>query len=122
MEKENSYSLKDYSFDLPETFIAQSPADPRTNSRLMVVASGKIEHRHFSDILDYLEPGDVIVVNETKVTKALLRGRKSTGGKIEVIMEDQSKCRIKGSKIKIGSRLEFSSGISADWYCRNCIK
>lgn len=114
MEKENSYLLADYSYDLPDSFIAQSPATPRTNSKLMVVSGGKIEHRHFSDILDYLKAGDVLVVNETKVRKALLHGCKSTGGKIEVIMEDDTRCRIKGSKIKVGTKFEFSLGIHAE--------
>ena len=70
--------LSDFMYDLPEARIAQTPVEPRDHSRLMVVhrSTGEIEHRHFYDIIDYLNPGDCLVVNETKVIPARLYGER----------------------------------------------
>lgn len=81
-------NLQDFNFNLPEELIAQQPVEKRSASRLMVLNSerGTIEHKHFSDIVDYFKTGDIIVLNDTKVIKARLKGRKKTGGKVELIV------------------------------------
>lgn len=79
----------DFYYDLPEELIAQHPAEPRDSARLLVYhkSSGKIEDKHFYDIIDYLRPGDVLVVNDTKVIPARIYGyRDTTGGKIEFLL------------------------------------
>lgn len=79
----------DFYYDLPEELIAQTPVEPRDSSRLLVYdrATKKIEHKHFYDIVDYLNKGDVLVVNNTKVLPARIYGHKEgTGGKIEFLL------------------------------------
>ena len=79
----------DFYYDLPEELIAQHPAKPRDSARLLVYHknSGKIEDKHFYDIIDYLRAGDVLVVNDTKVIPARIYGyRDTTGGKIEFLL------------------------------------
>ena len=79
----------DFYYDLPEELIAQHPAEPRDSARLLVYHknSGKIEDKHFYDIIDYLRAGDVLVVNDTKVIPARIYGyRDTTGGKIEFLL------------------------------------
>lgn len=79
----------DFSYDLPEELIAQEPVEPRDSCRLLVLGrkDGSIEHRVFSDIIDYLEPGDLLVVNETRVLPARLLGfKRGTGGRAEVFL------------------------------------
>jgi S-adenosylmethionine:tRNA ribosyltransferase-isomerase len=78
--------LKGYDYHLPKEFIAQCPLNERSDSRLMVVCGSKLEHMHFHNLPDYLEKGDVIVVNESKVIQAKLVGHKSTGGRVEAIL------------------------------------
>ena len=71
-------STEDFNYDLPERLIAQTPLKDRSASRLLVMDrdSGKLEHKHFNDIIDYLVPGDVLVINDTKVIPARLIGEK----------------------------------------------
>ena len=79
---------KDFYYDLPEELIAQDPLEKREMSKLMVLdkISGEIEHKVFKDIIDYLEPGDCLVLNDTKVLPARLYGnRVSTGGMVEIL-------------------------------------
>ncbi len=80
--------LSDFHYDLPAARIAQMPVTPRDQSKLMVLdrSSSRLEHRRFADIVDYLKPGDVLVTNNTKVFPARLRGKKKTGGKVEVLL------------------------------------
>jgi S-adenosylmethionine:tRNA ribosyltransferase-isomerase len=81
--------LKNFDYFLPKALIAQEPVKPRDSSRLLVLnrKTGKMEHKHFYDITEYLQPGDVLVLNNTKVIRARLLGRKAeTGGKIEVFL------------------------------------
>ncbi|GAB4344875.1 MAG: tRNA preQ1(34) S-adenosylmethionine ribosyltransferase-isomerase QueA [Desulfobulbaceae bacterium] len=80
--------LTAYDFDLPESLIAQRPADQRDRSRLMVIdcPADRVEHRVFGDIVDYFLPGDILVVNNTRVFPARLLGRKETGGRAEVLL------------------------------------
>jgi len=80
--------LADFHYDLPASAIAQEPASPRDQSRLMVLnrRNDAIEHHHFQEIIGHLKPGDVLVLNATKVFPARLRGKKKTGGKAEVLL------------------------------------
>ena len=109
----------DFYYDLPQELIAQKPMEPRDASRLMVVhrTQDRIEHRHFYDILEYLSPGDVLVVNHTRVIPARLYGRKvGTGGKIEFLLlkrlsRDEWEVILKpGKKAPVGARFEFGNG------------
>ncbi|WP_102400535.1 tRNA preQ1(34) S-adenosylmethionine ribosyltransferase-isomerase QueA [Haloimpatiens massiliensis] len=111
--------VKDFYFDLPEELIAQHPAEKRDESRLMVLNknSGEIEHKHFKDILMYLNPGDCLVLNNTRVLPARLIGSKEgTGGKIEFLLlkridRDKWETLVKpGKKAKVGSEFIFGNG------------
>ncbi|MBE1301537.1 MAG: tRNA preQ1(34) S-adenosylmethionine ribosyltransferase-isomerase QueA [Alteromonadaceae bacterium] len=81
--------LSDFNFDLPPELIANYPCEERTGSRLLCLDgnSGQINHRQFADFLDVVEPGDLIVFNNTKVIPARLLGQKQSGGKVEVLVE-----------------------------------
>ncbi|HIR07207.1 MAG TPA: S-adenosylmethionine:tRNA ribosyltransferase-isomerase, partial [Candidatus Pullichristensenella stercoripullorum] len=81
----------DFYYDLPEELIAQTPVEPRDHSRMLVVhrKDGRLEHRHFYDIVDYLRPGDVLVVNDTRVIPARLIGERAGGGAAEVLLLKQ---------------------------------
>ncbi len=78
----------DFYYDLPEELIAQTPLEKRDSSRLMVLdrESGEIEHKHFYDIIDYLNPGDCLVLNDSRVLPARLIGHRPTGGMVEVLL------------------------------------
>jgi S-adenosylmethionine:tRNA ribosyltransferase-isomerase len=80
--------LSDYDYDLPKELIAQHPAKNRDESRLLVLdrKSGVIAHRRFRDIVDYLRKGDLLVLNDTKVIRARLLGRRATGGRVEALL------------------------------------
>ena len=83
--------LSDFDYDLPEERIAQVPIEPRNASRLMVLdpVTKEIEHRHFYDLKEFLEPGDTLIFNDTRVMPARLIGhRDQTGGKVEVYGAD----------------------------------
>lgn len=106
----------DFNYNLPEELIAQVPIADRSSSRLMVVdkKSGEIEHKIFKDIIDYLEEGDCLVLNDTRVIPARLIGSKvETGGKIEFLLlkrneDDTWETLVKpGRKAKIGSEFTF---------------
>lgn len=79
--------LSDYDFELPEELIAQFPLKERTSSRLLHITKSKLEDLHFSDVGTLLRPGDLLVMNDTKVIKARLLGHKETGGAIEAMLE-----------------------------------
>ena len=85
--------LSDYDFNLPEELIAQYPLADRTASRLLHVTDSVIEDLHFTDVKKLLRPGDLLVMNDTKVIKARLRGHKDTGGAVEFMIE-----RVTGEK------------------------
>ena len=81
--------VKDFYFELPQELIAQDPLEDRSASRLLVLdkETGAITHRGFRDILEYLNPGDCLVINDTKVIPARLFGvKKNTGAKIEILL------------------------------------
>jgi S-adenosylmethionine:tRNA ribosyltransferase-isomerase len=102
--------LSDFDYNLPKELIAQSPIEPRDSSRLMVLGKN-IEHRRFSDIVDYFEEGDTLVLNDSRVIPAKLQGKKSTGGHVEALVISKSglgyECLIQGKNIREGTRLYF---------------
>lgn len=111
--------VNDFDFDLPEHLIAQTPLKDRTASRLMVLdkETGKVEHRQFRQIVDELQPGDVIVLNDTRVLPARLIGVKNdTGASIEVLLlketgSDEWETLVKPAKrIKVGTVVTFGDG------------
>ena len=110
----------DYYYELPEELIAQTPAEPRDSSRLLVYdrATGKREHRIFRDIKEYLRPGDVLVVNNTKVLPARLCAYTKNGGKVEVLLlkrRDLNEWEVlvrPGKKAKVGAELIVSEELS----------
>lgn len=113
-------NIKDFYYDLPQELIAQHPLKDRTTSRLLVLdkSSGKIEHKHFYDIIDYLNPGDCLVMNNTRVIPARLYGvKEGSGGKIEFLLLkrlnlDTWEIILKpGRKAKVGSRFIFGNGL-----------
>ncbi len=112
-------NVSDFYYDLPEELIAQTPIEKRDESRLMVLnrASQTIEHKTFKDIIEYLEPGDCLVRNNTKVIPARLYGKKATGAKIEFLLlnrieGDIWECIVRpGHKLKPGTEVEFGDGI-----------
>ncbi len=100
----------DFDYHLPQERIAQTPAEPRDSSRLMVVnrSDGTITHRTFRDIGDYLNAGDVLVANNSRVIPARLLGQKATGGKSEILLLEQVdermwKALVKGKKTRTGT-------------------
>ncbi|MDM8525781.1 tRNA preQ1(34) S-adenosylmethionine ribosyltransferase-isomerase QueA [Desulfococcaceae bacterium HSG8] len=91
------FSLKDYSYDLPEELIAQEPADQRDRSRLLCLnrETGGLSHHAFGDLYDLLSPSDVLVINNTEVIPGRLIGKKETGGRAEVLILDYGEGRKK---------------------------
>lgn len=111
--------LSDFYYELPEELIAQDPLLKRSDSRLMVLdrADGSIAHKHFSDITEYLAPGDCLVINDTKVIPARLIGvKENTGASIEVLLLKRHDDRVwetlvkPGKKARPGSRISFGDG------------
>lgn len=125
MEKtDNKYLLRStYFYDLPESLIAQTPMEPRDESRLLCfdMDSSEIEHKIFRDILDYLHSGDVLVLNSTRVLPCRLLGvKEKTGAKCEIfLIKRQSThewdCLAKpGKRLKVGDRVVFSEELSCE--------
>ncbi len=115
-------SLQNFDYDLPKNLIAQTPMKPRDQSRLLVLhkKSGRIEHRHFFDLPGYLRPGDVLVLNNTKVMPARLIGKRAaTGGKVEIFLLKEIKsglwqCLVGGQRRKENLQVEFNKGLKAE--------
>ncbi len=113
---------EDFSYDLPAEFIAQTPTEPRDHSRLMVLerATGQISHHRFSEIDQFVHPGDLLVVNETRVFPARFFGNKLPGGgKVEILilkkMDDLTwECLVGGSGMKPGRQLQVTGGPVAE--------
>ena len=109
---------QDFWYDLPEELIAQTPLQQRDSSRLLVLDkdSGQWQHRHFYDILDYLQPGDCLVMNNSRVLPARLLGHRPTGGAVEVLLlrelgDKKWECLCKpGRKMQVGSEVIFGNG------------
>ena len=111
-----------FQFDLPDELIARQPAQQRQGSRLLYLnsASNDLQHQQFPDLIDHIQPGDLMVFNNTKVIPARLFGEKETGGKIEVLVErildsHRVQAHIRASKSpKAGNQLRFDEGYSAE--------
>ena len=113
----------DFDYNLPEELIAQTPLEKRDTSKLLVLnkETGEIEHKHFTDIIDYLNKGDVLVLNDTKVIPARLYGvKEETKAAIELLMlkdlgNDTWECLTKPAKrIKVGTIVDFSDKLKAE--------
>lgn len=109
---------KDFWYDLPEELIAQTPLEKRDGSRLMVLDrdTGDVTHKHFYDLIDYLQPGDCLVMNDSRVLPARLMGHRPTGGAVEVLLlKDlggkrwECLCR-PGKKMQVGQTVSFGDG------------
>ena len=108
----------DFWYDLPEELIAQTPLEKRDTSRLMVLdrVTGEVKHKHFYDIIDYLQPGDCLVMNDSRVLPARLLGHRPTGGAVEVLLlrdlgEKKWECLCKpGRKMQVGNEVIFGNG------------
>ena len=111
--------VSEFNYELPEELIAQTPIEKRDESRLMVLERKKqtIEHKVFKDIIDYLEPGDCLVRNNTKVLPARLYGKKETGAKVEFLLLNQIEGDIwesivrPGNKLHVGTKVIFGDGL-----------
>lgn len=110
----------DFYYDLPQELIAQTPMEPRDMSRLMVIDknTGEVEHKIFKDLIDYLRPGDCLILNDTRVIPARIYGvKKETGAVVEFLLLKQSEnnvweCLCKpGKRAKIGTEFVFGDGI-----------
>ncbi len=108
-----------FDYALPASFIAQQPVEPRDSSRLLVLhrQDGRIEHRIFRDIGDYLHAGDLLVANNSRVIPARLHGHKSTGGAVEIFLlrqvdevGQQWECLVRGRKLGVGAKVRLESG------------
>ncbi len=107
--------INDFDYELPQRLIAQTPAEKRDFSRLMVVHrdSGEVEHKHFYDILDYLKAGDCLVLNNSKVLPARLYGRKEgTGANIEFLLIKRIEGDIWETMVRPGKRLKPGDAVS----------
>ena len=108
----------DFMYDLPEELIAQTPVEPRDHSRMLVIPKdgSDIEHKHFYDLIDYLRPGDALVVNETRVIPARLLGERANGGPAEILLLKQVgpkrwETLVKpGRRLKPGAQVTFGNG------------
>ena len=117
-QKETTLATRDFWYDLPEELIAQTPLEKRDMSRLMCLnrETGEISHKHFYDIIDYLEPGDCLVMNDSRVLPARLLGHRPTGGAVEVLLlRDLGnrcwECLCKpGRKMQAGNTVIFGNG------------
>jgi len=114
--------LTDFNFDLPKNLIAQYPPARRTDSRLLTLdaQTGHYADKRFTDIVDLIEPGDLLVMNNTRVIPARLHGTKETGGSVEVLVErilneHEVLAQVRASKPpRPGSRLKFSNDFQAE--------
>ncbi|WP_163329051.1 tRNA preQ1(34) S-adenosylmethionine ribosyltransferase-isomerase QueA [Desulfurobacterium thermolithotrophum] len=113
--------VSDFDYELPKELIAKFPVEPRDSSRLMVLnkKTGKIEHRIFKDIVEYLKAGDVLVINDTKVIPARLFGKLDTGGKVEILLVRQPGLNTwevmakPARKLKKGRKIYFDEELEA---------
>lgn len=111
--------VSEFKYDLPEELIAQHPYDKRDSARLMVIDKTlqKIEHKIFADVIDYLQPGDCLVINNTKVLPARLYGKKETGANVEFLLlkrieGDCWEAMVRpGNKLRPGTKVTFGDGI-----------
>jgi len=115
-------NTKDFFYDLPQELIAQIPLTQRDSSRLMVLSlsDDQIQHKHFYDIIDYLQPNDCLIMNDSKVLPARIFGVKETGSVIELLLlknrgNDIWECLVKpGKRARVGARLKISEALSCE--------
>ena len=118
-------TLSDFDYALPPDLIAQAPADKRTSSRLLHVAGDAFADLHFRDLPELIAPGDLLVLNDTRVIRARLIGRKPTGGRVEALIErivdrNEAWLQIKASHMpKIGSSIDFAGRATATVVARD---
>ena len=111
--------VEEFNYELPKELIAQTPYDKRDEARLMVLdrKTESIDHKIFRDVIDYLEPGDCLVINDTKVIPARLYGKKDTGANVEFLLlkriegDDWEAMVRPGNKLRPGSKVEFGDGL-----------
>jgi S-adenosylmethionine:tRNA ribosyltransferase-isomerase len=116
--------VEEFDYHLPASLIAQYPSPQRGETSLMVIhrATGEIGHRSFRDIIEYLNPTDLLVINDTRVLPARIIGKKETGGRVEMLLipswneaNGEWKALIKGSgKMKRGTRIRFPQGLEGE--------
>lgn len=112
------FKTKDFWYDLPQELIAQTPLEKRDSSRLLVMnkETGELSHRHFYDIVEYLNPGDCLVMNDSRVLPARLLGNRPTGGAVELLLlrdlgDKKWECLAKpGKKLRPGQEVIFGNG------------
>jgi S-adenosylmethionine:tRNA ribosyltransferase-isomerase len=111
----------DFDYDLPEKYIAQTPVEPRDSSRLLVLRrdTGEVEHRMFHEIGQFLHPGDLLVINRTRVIPARIFARKSTGGRIELLLLKREglliwECLVGGKGLSKGISILIENGPRAE--------
>ncbi len=116
IEQPNFIPTSDFDYHLPPERIAQTPIEPRDHARMMVLdrKTGAIEHKHVYDIVDYLRPGDLLVLNDTRVIPARLLGRKETGGQAEVFLlrplqDGRWEALVRGKNLTPGKRVIIES-------------
>ena len=112
----------DFDYHLPESSIAQTPLEPRDSSRLLVLnrQTGELEHRIFNQIGDFLNPGDLLVLNQTRVIPARIYARKPTGGKVELLLlrrkDDLTwECLVGGKGMTVGKTVIVESNEDSHW-------
>ena len=118
----------DFWYDLPEELIAQTPLQQRDTSRLLVLnkMTGETEHRHFYDIIDYLQTGDCLVMNDSRVLPARLLGHRPTGGAVELLLlrdcgDKRWECLARpGKKMQVGQTVIFGNGELTATVCEIC--
>jgi S-adenosylmethionine:tRNA ribosyltransferase-isomerase len=116
------YKLEDFSYELPEKLIALYPSSERTDSRLFCLdkKTTAISHKKFKDILNFINPGDLLILNNTQVIPARLFAKKTTGGKVEILIErilgkKRVLAQLKASKsLKLGTKLILENGVSLE--------
>src|SRR5918996_2520078 len=111
----------DFDYNLPESSIAQTPAEPRDSSRLLVLhrSTGEVEHRIFRHIGDYLRAGDLLVLNQTRVIPARIYAHKETGGRVELLLlrrrdELTWEALVGGKGLRVGKYVKIEDGPHAE--------
>ena len=111
----------DFDYNLPESSIAQTPAEPRDSSRLLVLHrdAGKLEHRIFHEVGEYLRPDDLLVLNQTRVIPARIHARKETGGRVELLLLRRRdsvtwEALVGGKGLRVGKTVQIDDGLSAE--------
>ncbi len=111
----------DFDYHLPESSIAQTPAEPRDSSRLLVLnrENGNLEHKIFRDVIDYLKPNDLLVLNQTRVIPARIFAKKDTGGKVELLLLRRRdaltwESMVGGKGLRVGTNVQIENGPQAE--------